>query len=101
MSDEELRHLGPDEVVTHVRRVEARVAEVEAELAQRSGPPKTPQNSSTPPSKGWKRERPSGEGAKRGPPFGHPGTSRQRAVPDGIVPCPPTHSGGCGVGLAA
>jgi hypothetical protein len=31
---------------------------LETELARRGGPPKTPQNSSTPPSKGWKREWP-------------------------------------------
>src|SRR5947208_548576 len=101
MSDEDLLHLSPAEVVAHVRRLEARIAELEAELAQRSGPPKTPQNSSTPPSKGWKRERPSGEGAKRGPPCGHPGTSRQRAVPDWIVLCQPTHCTGCGADLTA
>src|ERR687885_2793447 len=108
MSDDELRHLSPDEVVGQVRRLEgelaaaqARIAELEAELARRGGPPKTPRNSSTPPSKGWKRERPTGEVAKRGPPFGHPGTSRRRAEPDWIVLCQPTHCAGCGADLAA
>src|SRR4051794_19332855 len=101
MSDEELLHLSPAEVVVHVRRLEARIAALEAELAQRSGPPKTPENSSTPPSKGFKRERPSGEGAKRGPPFGHRGTSRQRAAPDWIVLCQPREGGGRGADLAA
>jgi transposase len=107
MSDEQLRHLSPDEVVVQVRRLEgelaaaqARIAELEAELGRRGGPPKTPQNSSTPPSKGFKRERPAGEGAKRGPPFGHPGTSRHRAAPDWIVLCQPTHCGACGQELA-
>src|ERR687893_889282 len=97
MSDEELRHLSPDAVIVQVRRLEgqlaaaqARIAELEAELAQRGGPPKTPQNSSTPPSKGWKRERPATAGAKRGPPFGHLGTSRRRAEPDWVVLCQPT-----------
>jgi hypothetical protein len=78
MSDDELRHLSPEQVVALVRRLEsqlaaaeARKAALEAELARRGGPPKTPQNSSTPPSKGWKRERPAAEGTKRGPPFGH------------------------------
>ena len=74
MSDEELAGLSPREVVALVRQLEARLrvvetelaaaqarnAELEAELARRGGPPKTPQNSSTPPSKGWKRERPTG-----------------------------------------
>ena len=108
MSDDELRHLSPDEVVVRFRHLEgelataqARIAELEAELAHRGGPPKTPQNSSTPPSKGFKRERPAGEGAKRGPPFGHLGRSRQRAAPEWVVLCQPTHCAGCGADLAA
>jgi transposase len=101
MSDEELLHLSPAEVVAHVRRLEARIAELEAELAQRSGPPKTPQNSSTPPSKGWKRNRSATEGAKRGPPFGHLGTSRRRAAPDWVVLCQPTQCAACGADLVA
>ena len=108
MSDEELRNLRPDEVVLRFRRLEgelsaaqARIAELEAELARRGGPPKTPENSSTPPSKGWKRERrPANEGAKRGPPFGHLGSSRQRAEPDGVVLCQPRHCTQCGQDLA-
>jgi transposase len=115
MSDEELAGLSAREVIALVRQLEARLraveseltaararnAELEAELARRGGPPKTPQNSSTPPSKGWKRERPSGEGAKRGPPFGHRGTSRQRAAPDWIVLCQPTQCADCGADLTA
>ena len=101
MSDDELRQLNSEQVVALVRRLEARIAALEAELARRGGPPKTPQNSSTPPSKGFKRERPPGEGAKRGPPFGHRGTSRRRAAPDWVVLCQPTHCAGCGADLAA
>jgi transposase len=108
MSDDELGHLSPEQVVAVVRRLEgllataeARIAELEAELARRGGPPKTPQNSSTPPSKGWKRERPTGEGAKRGPPFGHLGTSRRRTPPDWVVLCQPSHCATCGQDLAA
>jgi transposase len=107
MSDDELRHLSPEQVIALVRQLESRLAvaearnaELEAELARRGGPPKTPQNSSTPPRQGWKRNRPSTEGAKRGPPFGHLGTSRQRAEPDWIVLCQPTHCAGCGADLA-
>lgn len=115
MSDEDLAGLSPREIVALVRHLEARlqavetelaaaqarIAELQAELARRGGPPKTPENSSTPPSKGWKRERPAGEGAKRGPPVGHRGTSRRRATPDWIVLCQPTHCGACGWELAA
>jgi transposase len=115
MSDEELVGLSPREVIALVRRLEARLqaverelaaaqarnAELEAELARRGGPPKTPRNSSTPPSKGWRREWPPGEGAKRGPPFGHLGTSRQRASPDWVVLCQPAHCAACGADLAA
>ncbi|SRR5579884_70712 len=116
MSDEELAGLSPREMVALVRQLEARlravetelaaaqarIAELEAELARRGGPPQTPQNSATPPSKGWKRERPPApEGAKRGPPFGHRGTSRRRAEPDWVVLCQPTHCGACGQDLRA
>src|SRR5947208_15599765 len=101
MSDEELLHLSPAEVVAHVRRLEARIADLEAELARRGGPPKTPKNSSTPPSKGWKGERRRApNGAKRGPPVGHPGTSRRGVEPDWIVLCQPPHCGDCGQALA-
>jgi transposase len=94
--------LSPAEVVAHVRRLEVRIAELEAELARRGGPPKTPANSSIPPSKGWKCERrPPAEGAaKRGPPVGHVGTSRGRATPDWVVMCQPTHCASCGADLA-
>ncbi len=115
MSDEELAGLSSREVIALVRQLEARlraqeselaaaqarIAELEAELAQRGGPPKTPQNSSTPPSKGFKREQPATAGAKRGPPFGHPGARRCRAAPDWVVLCQPTHCGRCGQDLTA
>src|SRR4051794_34192384 len=98
MSDDELRKLSPEEVVRRFRRLEgelaaaqARIAELEGELARRGGPPKTPRNSSIPPSKGWKRERSSDERAKRGPPWGHLGTSRRRAVPAWVVLCQPAY----------
>jgi transposase len=100
MPEEELRQLSPEAVVALVRRLEARIAELEAELARR-GPPKTPRNSSTPPSKGWKRERPATEGAKRGPPMGHVGTSRERTAPDWVLLCQPTHCETCGQDLTA
>src|SRR3954468_6456016 len=114
MSDDELVGLSPRERIAVVRQLEARlpaveselagaharIAELEAEIARQGGPPKTPQNSLTPPSQGWKRNRPPPEGTKRGPPFGHPGTSRERSPPDGVVLCQPTHCVGCGAALA-
>src|SRR4051794_23609874 len=90
-------------VTAQLATAQARIGELETELARRGGPPKTPANSSTPPSKGWKRERPPAapEGAKRGRPAGHPGTSRRRAEPDWVVLCQPTHCVACGHDLAA
>jgi transposase len=112
MSDEALAEQSTRDLIALIRRLEeqlavvtaqlaaaqARNAELEAELARRGGPPKTPQNSSTPPSQGWKREGPptGAAGAKRGRPVGHPGTSRRRAAPDWVVLCQPTHCAGCG-----
>src|SRR3954453_15889582 len=117
MSDEALAELSAWDLIALIRRLEeqlvavttqltaaqARNAELEAERARRTGPPKTPQNSSTPPSKGWKREEPptGAAGAKRGRPVGHPGTSRRRTEPDWVVLCQPTHCGDCGANLAA
>jgi transposase len=112
MSDEALAELSSRDLIALIRRLEeqlaavtaqlaaaqARIGELETELARRGGPPKTPENSSTPPSKGWKRERPptGAVGAKRGRPVGHSGTSRRRAAPDWIVLCQPTHCAACG-----
>ena len=110
MADEELRHLSPEQVVAVVRRLEglllaaeARIRKLEAELARRGGPPKTPENSSMSPSKGWKRERrpPPDDAARRGPPVGHAGTSRRRTEPDWVVLCQPTHCAACGHDLAS
>src|SRR5262245_29525889 len=104
MSDDELREWSPDALVALIRLLEEQPAAATARIAERArrgGPPKTPQNSSTPPSKGWKRNRPAPERAKHGPPFGHRGTSRQRSAPDWIVLCHPTHCTSCGQELAA
>src|SRR3954451_22267627 len=74
MSDDELCEWRPEALVGLIRRLEeqlavatARIAELEAELARRGGAPKTPQNSSTPPSKGWERDRAASEGGKHRP----------------------------------
>jgi transposase len=71
-------------------------AEVAALKAQVGQPPKTSENSSVPPSVGFKANRVErrrrGRGAKRG----HVGTSRRRQQPDVIVRCRPSTCQGCG-----
>ncbi len=74
----------------------ARVAVLEARLAKLESPPKTPENSSVPPSQARKPNRAERRSKKRGPKRGHAGTSRQRAVPDATITCRPTSCGGCG-----
>jgi transposase len=74
----------------------ARVAELEARLAKLESPPKTPGNSSVPPSQARKPNRAPRRGKKRGPKRGHTGASRTRAVPDATVVCRPIACGGCG-----
>ncbi|MGH3576302.1 MAG: IS66 family transposase [Mycobacterium sp.] len=91
----------------------ARIAELEQALGTvRSAPPaatpprrlKTPENSSVPPAKGWKRARPAAAApgappAKRGPKPGHRGVSRSRiasSAVDVVLPCRPTQCASCG-----
>lgn len=109
-SREELLQIIGDLAAT-VTRLEAaltaattRIATLEADLARRSGPPKTPANSSVPPAKGFKRTQrppPVERGTKPGPPPGHPGTSRRRVPPDIVLYCEPTHCEHCGEPLAS
>ncbi|MGH7080607.1 MAG: hypothetical protein ACREFU_21215, partial [Acetobacteraceae bacterium] len=77
----------------------ARVAELETRLKQ---PPKTPDNSSTPPSRGQKGNRPS-KAEREGPrvgSLGRPGGGRKLAVePDQFVTAKPTHCRQCGTAL--
>jgi len=71
-----------------------RIAELEAEVARLGRPPKTPGNSSVPPSAGFKANRAERRGRKRR--RGHDGISRRRRVPDVIVRCRPGACRGCG-----
>jgi len=91
-----------EELLRVIAELQAQIAELAAELARRSKPPKTPDNSSTPPAKGYKRKRPprSAVGRKHGPPFGHPGTSRRRGPPDVLLSCYPEQCAACGQDLA-
>ena len=80
----------------------ARIAALEAELGRRGGPPKTPENSSLPPAKGFKRTKrspPAESRAKLGPPVGHPGRSRRRREADLVVVCAPSQCRRCGQAL--
>jgi transposase len=80
---------------------EARLAGLEAELTRLRRPPKTPDNSSVPPSQGFKPNRAERRRAKRGARRGHLGISRRRQVPDVVVRCRPTACRGCGAALPA
>ncbi len=79
----------------------ARVAGLEAKLEE---PPKTPDNSSTPPARGQKGNRPA-KAQREGPrvgSLGRPGGGRKLArAPDQFVIAKPSHCRHCGAALAA
>jgi transposase len=81
-------------------QLQARVAESEAKNKR---PPKTPKNSSVPPSAGRKGKGKSTSAPrskrKRGPKVGHPGTSRQRVAPDVVIECQVESCSECGANL--
>lgn len=82
-------------------QLQARIAELEAKNKR---PPKTPQNSSVPPSAGRKGKRKQlsvqGWKRKRGPKAGHKGTSRHRTVPDVVIECQVETCSECGAELS-
>src|SRR5215216_511292 len=77
-----------------IERLVADAAELRAQVGQ---PPKTPGNSSVPPSVGFKANRAERRARKRR--RGHDGISRRRQAPDVIVRCRPGTCRGCGVAL--
>jgi transposase len=81
-------------------RLEARISALEAELAAQGPPPKTPTNSSVPPSQGVKANRAERRGRKRGARPGHLGSSRHRQPADQVIKVRPTACGGCGAPLS-
>jgi transposase len=83
-----------------VQQLQARISELEEHIAR---PKKTPANSSVPPAKGYKANRPeSAEGAaKRGPKEGHPGTTRAAAQPDVKIVAKVERCDRCGQELGA
>jgi transposase len=90
-----------------VAQVAALTAELTALRERLSAPAKTPENSSVPPAKGWKRQRraapvPDQPAAKRGPKPGHRGISRSRVASTGVdvvLPCRPETCDHCGHAL--
>ena len=103
MADDELAGLSREELLELIRRQqaelaerEAKIRELEEELAQFRRPAKTPENSSVPPSQARKANRVAGRRRKLGPKRGHVGSSRARSEPDVVVECRPRVCGGCG-----
>src|SRR5215213_4217469 len=91
MERDALAELSREQLIELVLGLAARVAELEARLEQ---PPKTPGNSSVPPSAGFKANRAERRARKRR--RGHDGISRRRQQPDVILRCRPTTCEGCG-----
>src|SRR5215213_10426936 len=91
MERDALAELSREQLVELVLVLAAEVAELKAQIGQ---PPKTPGNSSVPPSVGFKANRAERRSRKRRP--GHDGISRRRQQPDVIVRCRPTTCAGCG-----
>jgi transposase len=110
MADDELAGLSREELLELVRRQQdelaareaaierrdAKIRELEEELAQFRRPAKTPENSSVPPSCGQKATRGENRRRKLGPKRGHVGVSRVRSEPDVVVACRPRACAGCG-----
>src|SRR4051794_33731581 len=113
MDREALRRLSRDELIELVVRLtemvaaagqqqerlaalDRRLAEVQAEVERLSAPPKTSENSSVPPSVGFKANRTERRRRRGGAKRGHAGTSRRRQRPDVIVRCRPSQCQGCG-----
>jgi transposase len=91
-----LKQLSIDELVDIILALQAKVKTLEERLNR---PPKTPRNSSTPPSQGRKAKRGQPPQAKRGPKAGHAGTSRTKSEPDITVELRIEQCAACGADL--
>nr|HID14095.1 IS66 family transposase [Anaerolineae bacterium] len=102
MTRQELEYLSKAELIELVLQLQDQVTELKAKLAQKSRPPKTPANSSVPPSAARKpnRKRSPRKGKKRGPKVGHVGKSRRRAKPDVVIECRLEVCPDCGADLS-
>jgi transposase len=78
-----------------IAELERQLAELRAEIRRLSAPKQTSENSSVPPSVGFKANR-TERRRRRGKRRGHAGTSRRRQRPDVIVRCRPSTCQGCG-----
>src|SRR6185436_19126808 len=72
-----------------IAELERQLAELQADVRRLGAPKKTSENSSVPPSVGFKANR-TERRRRRGKRRGHPGTSRRRQTPDAIVRCRPS-----------
>ena len=79
-----------------IERRDAKIWELEEELAQFRQPAKTPAHSSVPPSQGQKVDRCARRGRKRGPKRRHLRVSRVRGEPELVVMWRPSVCDGCG-----
>jgi len=91
MERDALAEMSREQLVELVLGLAAEVAELKARLGQ---PPKTPGNSSVPPSVGFKANRADRRARPRR--RGHDGISRRRQTPDVIVRCRPSACAGRG-----
>jgi len=83
-----------------IEKLQAQIAELQQFINRLAQPPKDSSNSSVPPSKTRKPNRPGRKPKKkRGPKQGHQGRSRKRQAPDVIVECRPTACNHCGAQL--
>src|SRR5215204_7061436 len=95
MERDALAELSREQLIELVLGLAAEIAELKAQQGQ---PPKTPGNSSVPPSVGFKPNRAERRSRKRR--RGHAGISRRRQKPDAVVRCRPSTCQGCGEPLA-
>lgn len=97
---DELNQLSQAELIALVVQLVERVRQLEAEVEALKKPPTNSRNSSQPPSRDWKSNRPTGSGKKRGAQPGH--VKADRALvdpPTTVIHAPVTVCDQCGADL--